>query len=150
MKKKKKENLQDIGENAHGPHVRVESNRFSFNYFWSGEFGGSRGYFDNLVGIQFSRQTEIDEFHIGTFLRLAHYVFRFYVQMDDISFVHVFDGFAYLSHIIDYLCFGHRVPFRCDPLEQLSTGQTIITFWRYYQYLITLMTYNIFYVQFKY
>lgn len=46
--------------------------------------------------------------------------------MDNVSFVHVFDGFAYLSHVVDDFCFGHCVSFGSDAFKQFATRQAEI------------------------
>ena len=43
--------------------------------------------------------------------------------MYDVLFMHMFHGFANLSHIIDNFCLGHDVAFRCDSLEEFTTRQ---------------------------
>lgn len=43
--------------------------------------------------------------------------------MYNILLVHMFHGFADLSHVVDNFSLGHGVTFRCDSLEEFTTGQ---------------------------
>ena len=47
-------------------------------------------------------------------------------QMENIVLVHVLDGLADLSHVVDNLCLGHSIPFGRNPFKQLSTRQELI------------------------
>lgn len=62
--------------------------------------------------------------------------------MDYISFMHVFDGLANLSHVVDNFGFGHCVSFRCDALKEFTSRQAEI-----YLKLIILDSNNSFIVQ---
>ena len=46
--------------------------------------------------------------------------------MNNISFVHVLDTLADLSHVIDDLGFGHGIAFSRNLLEKLSAAQARI------------------------
>lgn len=69
--------LQNIGQNAASPHIRVETDRLAFHDFWRGKFCRAGADFHHLVGIEFRGQTKIDQFHVGAVTRLAHDILRF-------------------------------------------------------------------------
>ncbi len=55
--------LQNITDDTHTPHVCAEGDRFILDHFWCHEFWGPEQYTQLFLGIKFSRQTKVDDFH---------------------------------------------------------------------------------------
>lgn len=90
--------LQDVADDAEGPHVREASDGLVADDFGRDEFGRAEEDANGRAGLELARQTEVDEFDVVRRRTLAEDVLRLEVEVDDVLRVHVADAVADLAH----------------------------------------------------
>lgn len=114
--------LQHVANDAHTPHVGLETYGFVANDLWWYKLGGTKENPDGCFRIQSLGQTKVNDLDLVASARMAHYVLRLQIEMHHTLAVHVGHAIANLSQEQDAVHFGQGEVVSHHTFEQFSAS----------------------------